>query len=64
MIFAKSRGFIPAGRSFVAGPEWKQYSFELTDFNGIEGYDIMGIFFGGPSKVGGFSLQIDDIRLR
>jgi imidazolonepropionase-like amidohydrolase len=63
MLFAASLGFRPALKSFVAGPEWKQFTFRISEF-GIDGCDLMGVLFaGGPAK-GSFAFQIDDVRFK
>jgi len=63
MIFAQSLGFMPAALTFKTGQEWQEYTFYFEQFN-VEGYDIMGIFLGGSSDPGEFSLQIDNVRLK
>lgn len=63
MFFATSQGYMPAIRSFVAGAEWKQFTFPISAFNGMDGSDVTGIFFGGGPEPGSFSFQIDDVRL-
>ncbi len=62
MLFAQQRGFAPSMRFFTAGPEWKQYSFSLSDFDGLDGTGLTGLFFGAGSQEGAFSLQIDNVR--
>jgi imidazolonepropionase-like amidohydrolase len=62
MLFAQSLGYIPATREFVAGPAWEHHLFTFEEF-GIDGHDIMGIFFGAASKIGEFILEIDEVRL-
>jgi imidazolonepropionase-like amidohydrolase len=62
MIFCRSFGFSPSILTFVAGTEWKKFTFPFEKF-GTEGYDIWGIFIGGPIKKGKFALQVDDFRL-
>ncbi|MGB9006588.1 MAG: amidohydrolase family protein, partial [Candidatus Aminicenantales bacterium] len=62
LLFSRA-GFIPAIRTFAAGPEWKEYVFPWEDFN-TEGYDITGIFIGAYQKTGDFSLQVDNVRLK
>lgn len=62
MIFAQSLGYMPATKEFVAGPVWELHTFTFEEF-GIEGHDIMGIFFGGSSEPGEFALEIDEVRL-
>ena len=62
MFFATSHGFQPATRSFITGPEWKQFTFQISEFDGMDGSDLMGIFFGGGPGPGRFVFQIDDVR--
>ena len=62
MIFSQSRGFQPSFKVFVTGDEWKQHRFELSAFDGCDGSDIMGLFFGGGADVGKFQFLIDDVR--
>lgn len=62
MLFARSRGFTPVGKTFVAGPAWERHRFLISDFDGLDGHDLMGVFFGGGAQVGPFKLQIDDVR--
>jgi hypothetical protein len=62
MIFTQSRGFQPSFKQFVATPEWTQQRFNLSSFDGCDGSDIMGLFFGGGGQVGPFEFQIDDVR--
>ncbi len=62
MIFSRSRGFRPGTRTFVAGPEWKRYSFRLSEFDGLDGHDVTGVTFAGGPAPGKFALQIDDLR--
>jgi hypothetical protein len=64
MILTKGGGYMPATRDFVAGPEWKQHRFQLSQFGGIEGYDITNIMFAGGPAPGKFSFQIDDVRFQ
>jgi hypothetical protein len=62
MIFAQSRGFMPATQTFVAGPEWKQLTFGISEFDGLDGHDVMGVFIGAGLPAGKFSLQLDEVR--
>ena len=62
MVFARSLGYVPAGKTFQVGPEWRRFTFPYKDFN-VDGTDIMGIFIGGAPVPGAFSLQIDNVRL-
>jgi hypothetical protein len=63
MLFARSHGFQPAFKSFVAGNEWKRFKFRLSEFDGMDGSDLMGILFAGGPAPGRFVLQIDEVVL-
>lgn len=62
MLFAKSKGYIPATKSFTAGPEWKKITIPFSDFNTDAG-DLEGLLFSGALPAGKFSFLIDDVRL-
>ena len=62
MLFFQKRGFMPSTKSFVAGKEWKQYSFKISDFDGCDGTDVNGFWFGHNSS-GKFEFQIDEVKL-
>lgn len=62
MFFATSRGFAPAIQTFTAGAEWKQYTFKIRDFDGLDGHGTLGIFFGAGQPAGKFVFQIDDVQ--
>jgi imidazolonepropionase-like amidohydrolase len=61
MLFAQSKGYRPAEKRFTASDEWKRFRFELKDFEGLDGTDLMGVFFGS-GETGPFRLQIDEVR--
>ena len=63
MLFARSLGFQPALKSFVAGVEWKRFTFRISEFGGMDGSDLTGILFAGGPAPGRFALQIDDVVL-
>jgi hypothetical protein len=63
MLFAKSLGFQPSIKSFVAGAEWKRFTFRISEFGGMDGSDLTGILFAGGPAPGRFVLQIDDVVL-
>jgi imidazolonepropionase-like amidohydrolase len=62
MLFAKSKGYIPAMKSFTARPEWKKITIPLSDFD-TDGSDLEGLLFSGALPAGKFSFLIDDVRL-
>ena len=64
MIFVENKGYTPLMQDFVAGPEWKQYTFPFSAFSGIDGHDLMALMFVGGPQPGPFAFQIDDVRFR
>lgn len=63
MLYAQRFGYIPLQKSFLAGPEWKQYVFPLAEFSQFDGKGLMGVLFTGTEE-GGFTLLIDNIEFR
>jgi beta-glucosidase len=53
----------PAMQPFVAGPEWKQYTFAFSDFE-TDGSDIKGLGFIHLQEPGAFSFQIDQVEIK
>lgn len=64
MLFAESKGRMPITRDFVAGPEWKEYTFPIVSFDGIDGHDVMGIAFTGGPEAGAFNFRIDQVVIQ
>lgn len=64
MLFAESKGFMPMVQSFTPTAEWKEFSFPLAAFGGIDGKDITGVLLVGGPKPGAFALRVDDVRFR
>ena len=62
MLFFQKRGFQPSIKQFAANKDWKQYAFKIKDFDGCDGTDVLGIWFGN-GKPGKFSFQIDQVQL-
>jgi imidazolonepropionase-like amidohydrolase len=62
MLFAKSKGFIPASKSFTAGPEWKKITLPFSAFN-TDGSDLEALLFSGSLPNGQFSFMIDNVKL-
>jgi len=63
MLYTESRGYMPAIRKFVAGPEWKRYTFKLSQFDGTDGSDVTALLFSAGTTPGKFEFQIDDVQL-
>ena len=62
MLFASSRGFAPAIQTFVAEPDWKEFTFAIKSFEELDGHDLMGFFIGAGLPSGKFSFQLDTVR--
>jgi hypothetical protein len=50
-------------RPFLAGPEWKQYTFGFSDFE-TDGSDLKGLGFLHAQEPGTFSFQIDQVEIK
>jgi beta-glucosidase len=53
----------PAMQTFIAGPEWKQYTFPFSDFE-TDGSDLKGLGFLHAQEPGTFSFQIDQVEIK
>lgn len=62
MLFTQSTGYNPLVQTFVAGPEWKEYTILFSAFH-TEAKDLSAVLFVGGPQPGTFSLQIDDVRI-
>ena len=63
MITESNAGGMPAFQAFVAGPEWKQYSFAMSAFQ-TAGSDIRGLVFARGQDAGKFEFQIDQVEIK
>ena len=63
MLFSTKLGYRPATRTFVAGPEWKEFTMPFASFGAIDGSDIMGIAWCAGPALGKFELRLDNIRV-
>ena len=54
---------VPAMKPFVAGPEWKQYTFPFSDFE-TDGSDLKGLGFLHAQEPRTFSFQIDQVEIK
>jgi imidazolonepropionase-like amidohydrolase len=64
MVFAESLGFMPAQKTFEVTPEWKEFTFPLAAFQGVDAHGIMGIVFCGGPAPGKFEFELDEVRFR
>jgi beta-glucosidase len=53
----------PAMTTFVAGPEWKQFTFPFSTFE-TDGSDISGLGFIRMQEPGKFQFQIDEVEIK
>jgi len=61
MLYAKSYWPVPVSRFFVTDREWRRYAFKISDFDGMDGHDLIGITFAAGLKNGKFAFHIDDV---
>jgi hypothetical protein len=64
LLFTQTSGRMPAQQTFTVGPEWKQFTFPLSAFDGTDGHDVTAILFVGGPQAGKFDFKIDDIHLQ
>jgi beta-glucosidase len=58
-----TQGQMPAIQPFVAGPEWKQSSFPLSQFQ-TDGHDLLGFAFAHAQEPGKFEFEIDEVEIK
>jgi hypothetical protein len=54
---------MPAIKPFVAGPEWKQYSFPISSFE-TDGHDVTDLAFARGQESGKFDFEIDQVEIK
>ena len=64
MMFARSKGRMPATQTFKASGDWTEVVLPFSSFDGINARDLMGIAFVASGSPGAFKLLIDHVRLR
>jgi imidazolonepropionase-like amidohydrolase len=64
MIFSQRLGYRPATQTFVAGPEWKQFTLTFASFGDLDGSDIMAIVWSAGPKTGTFAFELDNVRMQ
>ncbi|HEY1463403.1 MAG TPA: CIA30 family protein, partial [Terriglobales bacterium] len=66
-VFALStqanQGQMPVMKQFVAGPEWKQYSFPMSSFE-TDGHDVVNMIFALGQNAAKFDFEIDDFQIK
>jgi beta-glucosidase len=56
-------GQMPGIQPFVAGPEWKQYTFSWSDLK-TDGHDVTGIAFAHAQEPVKFEFEIDEVEIK
>jgi beta-glucosidase len=54
---------MPAMTQFVAGKEWKQFTFPFTTFQ-TDGSDLSALLFAASQPPGKFAFEIDDVEIK
>jgi beta-glucosidase len=54
---------VPAMQPFVAGPDWKQYSFAISSFE-TDGHDVTNLAFARGQEPGKFEFEIDQVEIK
>ena len=63
MAFGESLGMQPAGASFEIAEEWTRIEIPLASFAGLDPAGASAFFIGGPTDLGAFWLEIDNVEL-
>ncbi len=63
-VFSGRRGRAPALVPFTPGPEWTEIRIPLRSFQGCDGRDMTGVFFGVIDAPGTFRLELDDVSFQ
>lgn len=54
---------MPAMQPFVAGADWKQYSFPISSFE-TDGHDVTNLAFARGQEPGKFDFEIDQLEIK
>jgi beta-glucosidase len=63
LITESNSGGMPGIRPFVAGPEWKQFTFPISTFQS-DGSDVRGLAFARGQEPGKFEFEIDEVEIK
>jgi hypothetical protein len=50
-------------QTFVAGADWKQYSFPISSFE-TDGHDVTNLAFARGQEPGKFDFEIDQVEIK
>jgi ABC-2 type transport system permease protein len=62
MLFSGTTMGIPLMYGFTAGPEWRKYELNITDYSAHDFKRVRGMAFGAMGENGPFQFQLDDVR--
>ena len=63
VLTESNSGQMPGIQPFVAGPEWKQYTFAISDFQ-TDGHDVKGLVFAHAQEPGKFEFELDQLEIK
>jgi beta-glucosidase len=63
VLTESNSGQMPGIQPFVAGPEWKQYTFAISDFQ-TDGHDVKGLVFAHVQEPGKFEFELDQLEIK
>ena len=63
LIFTDTKAGNPTFRTFVATPEWKQYTFSFESLM-TDGHDLSAVAFLSPPGEGKFEFFIDEVEIK
>ena len=64
ILFSEDQRFNPAVQTFVAGPDWAEFTYPLSSFSGVDVSAVWRVVFSGGPDTGEFAFQIDEVRFR
>ncbi|HEV2989965.1 MAG TPA: hypothetical protein VG759_16090, partial [Candidatus Angelobacter sp.] len=63
MLFTQKSGPVPLIQTFTAGPEWKQFTFPISSFEGADGHSISAVIFAAGPSPGAFEFYLDEVHI-
>lgn len=62
LVFSQRNGMTAMARTFEAGPEWREFAFDWSEFR-TDGSDVMAVVLVGGPTPGDFEFLVDDFGL-
>ncbi|MEL6896919.1 MAG: amidohydrolase family protein, partial [Planctomycetota bacterium] len=62
MLFFSKLGMQPSMQTFITSVDWQQHEYAISDFDGCDGSDVIGIWFGSDAP-GDFEFHVDNVEL-